>query len=124
MLGFMVVTAFISMWITNTATTAMMTPIMEAVLKQLDKEYLPNKSEEPTSENEESQVENQEENSMQDEKIPMQDEKASHIDSEANANEMLELAAPIHPRNTSKRGLIYRYTKCKLLHLIHCRNNN
>ena len=25
------------MWITNTATTAMMTPIMEAVLKQLDK---------------------------------------------------------------------------------------
>lgn len=33
------VTAFISMWITNTATTAMMTPIMEAVLKQLDKHY-------------------------------------------------------------------------------------
>ena len=26
------------MWITNTATTAMMTPIMEAVLKQLDEE--------------------------------------------------------------------------------------
>ena len=38
MLGFMIVTAFISMWITNTATTAMMTPIMEAVLKQLDEE--------------------------------------------------------------------------------------
>ena len=35
----MVTTAFISMWITNTATTAMMTPIMEAVLKQLDKKY-------------------------------------------------------------------------------------
>lgn len=34
----MIVTAFISMWITNTATTAMMTPIMEAVLKQLDEE--------------------------------------------------------------------------------------
>lgn len=34
------VTAFISMWITNTATTAMMTPIMEAVLKQLDKQHL------------------------------------------------------------------------------------
>ena len=33
------VTAFISMWITNTATTAMMTPIMEAVLKQLDKQF-------------------------------------------------------------------------------------
>ncbi|XP_057295810.1 Na(+)/citrate cotransporter-like isoform X2 [Hydractinia symbiolongicarpus] len=40
MLGFMMVTAFISMWITNTATTAMMTPIMEAVLKQLDKQHL------------------------------------------------------------------------------------
>ena len=36
----MLTTAFISMWITNTATTAMMTPIMEAVLKELDKEYL------------------------------------------------------------------------------------
>ena len=38
-IGFMMTTAFISMWITNTATTAMMTPIMEAVLKQLDKQY-------------------------------------------------------------------------------------
>ena len=36
----MLTTAFISMWITNTATTAMMTPIMEAVLKELDKEYM------------------------------------------------------------------------------------
>lgn len=40
MLGFMLTTAFVSMWITNTATTAMMTPIMEAVLKELDKEYI------------------------------------------------------------------------------------
>ena len=45
MLGFMLTTAFISMWITNTATTAMMTPIMEAVLKQLDEEYFPEKHE-------------------------------------------------------------------------------
>ncbi len=43
MLGFMLVTAFVSMWITNTATTAMMTPIMEAVLKQLDEQYFPKK---------------------------------------------------------------------------------
>ena len=41
----MLTTAFISMWITNTATTAMMTPIMEAVLKQLDEEYFPEKHE-------------------------------------------------------------------------------
>ena len=37
MLGFMSATAFLSMWISNSATTAMMIPIIEAVMEDLSK---------------------------------------------------------------------------------------
>ncbi|KAM4843336.1 Na(+)/citrate cotransporter isoform 2-T2 [Thomomys bottae] len=36
MVGFMGVTAFLSMWISNTATTAMMVPILEAMMQQME----------------------------------------------------------------------------------------
>ena len=36
MLGFMIPTAFLSMWISNNATTSMMIPIMEAVLVEME----------------------------------------------------------------------------------------
>lgn len=38
MAGFMAITAFLSMWISNTATTSMMTPLVLAVLGQLSSE--------------------------------------------------------------------------------------
>ena len=38
MLGFMITTMFLSMWISNTATTSMMVPIVEAIVMELDME--------------------------------------------------------------------------------------
>jgi sodium-dependent dicarboxylate transporter 2/3/5 len=37
MFGFMVTTAFLSIWISNTGTTALMVPIVDAVIQELYK---------------------------------------------------------------------------------------
>lgn len=37
MLGFMLTTMFLSMWVSNTATTAMMVPIISAVMNELNR---------------------------------------------------------------------------------------
>ena len=40
MLGVMLTTSFLSMWISNTATTTMMVPIVEAVLGEIKNENI------------------------------------------------------------------------------------
>ena len=51
MLGVMLTTSFLSMWISNTATTAMMVPIVEAVLGEIKNENIKNQFEKKNGDN-------------------------------------------------------------------------
>jgi sodium-dependent dicarboxylate transporter 2/3/5 len=112
MAGFMAITAFLSMWISNTATTSMMTPLVLAVLGQLKK-----KKEAPTIE------EGVTEGSPVDEPVPLDQDTADleHITTNSADDNTVELDlvpenhSSSTPEQASHAEDLLRFSKASLL---------
>ncbi|KAG5284787.1 hypothetical protein AALO_G00030500 [Alosa alosa] len=87
MMGFMGVTAFLSMWISNTATTAMMLPIAQAVLAQLSVTEAEGDERELRGGTSNQAFEMED---VRDRKAPMEDFNKAHTDVEQGVDQALE----------------------------------